>query len=171
MPFVATWMDVVKQGKDKYHMIPFNVESKIWHKWTSTKQKQTHRHREQTCGCQGGEIEGERGRGGMDWDIEVSRCKLSYIEGINNILLYNTVNYIQCVCLVLRCVWLFDCSLAVYSVHGIFQARILVRVAISYFRGSSWPRDQIHISCIGRQILYHYCHLETQLYSISCDKS
>ena len=39
----------------------------------------------------------------------------------------------------------------------IFQARILERVAISYSRGSSWPRDQTRISCvscIGRQIPY-----------------
>ena len=32
------------------------------------------------------------------------------------------------------------------SVHGIFQARILEWVAISYSRGSSWPRDQTSIS-------------------------
>ena len=43
------------------------------------------------------------------------------------------------------------------SVHGIFQARILEWVAISYSRGSSQPRDWTHISCIsciGRWILY-----------------
>ena len=33
------------------------------------------------------------------------------------------------------------------SVHGISQARILERVAISYCRGSSWPRNQTSISC------------------------
>ena len=45
------------------------------------------------------------------------------------------------------------------SIHGIFQARILEWVAISYFRGSSWPRDRTLISCalcIGRWILYHW---------------
>ena len=41
------------------------------------------------------------------------------------------------------------------SVHGILQARILEWVAISSSRGSSQPRDQTCISCIGRQILYH----------------
>ena len=52
------------------------------------KQKQTHRHREQTCGCQGG--------GGMDWEFRVSRCKVLHIEWINNkVLLYSTGNYIQ----------------------------------------------------------------------------
>ena len=34
------------------------------------------------------------------------------------------------------------------SVHGIFQARILEWVAISFTRGSSWPRDWSHVSCI-----------------------
>ena len=34
------------------------------------------------------------------------------------------------------------------SVHGIFQARILEWVAISYSRGSSRPRDQTFIYCV-----------------------
>ena len=40
-----------------------------------------------------------------------------------------------------------DCSLPGSSAHGIFQARILEGVAISYSRGLSWPRDRIPISC------------------------
>ena len=48
-----------------------------------------------------------------------------------------------------------DCSLPGSSVHGIFQARILEWVAISSSRGSSQLRDQTHVSCIGRQTLYH----------------
>ena len=40
------------------------------------------------------------------------------------------------------------------SVHGIFQARILEWVAISFSRGSSWARHRTPVSCIGRQILY-----------------
>ena len=35
------------------------------------------------------------------------------------------------------------------SVHGIFQARILEWAAISSSRGSSWPRNRIHISCVS----------------------
>ena len=42
------------------------------------------------------------------------------------------------------------------SAHEISQARILEGVAISFFGGSSWPRDRTHISCIGRQVLYHW---------------
>ena len=41
------------------------------------------------------------------------------------------------------------------SIHGILQARVLEWVAISFSRGSSQPRDQTRISCVGRQILYH----------------
>ena len=41
-----------------------------------------------------------------------------------------------------------DCSLPRFSVHGISQVRILQWVAISFSRGSSWPRDQTCISCI-----------------------
>ena len=40
-----------------------------------------------------------------------------------------------------------DCSPPGSSVHGIFQARILEWVAIS-FRGSSWPRHQTCVSLI-----------------------
>ena len=38
--------------------------------------------------------------------------------------------------------------------HGVFQARILDWVAIFFSRESSWPKDQTHVSCIGRWILY-----------------
>ena len=41
------------------------------------------------------------------------------------------------------------------SVYGIFQARILEWVSISFSRGSSQARDWTHISCLGRRILYH----------------
>ena len=40
-------------------------------------------------------------------------------------------------------------------VHGIFQARILERIAMPSSRESSQPRHGTHISCIGKQILYH----------------
>ena len=45
------------------------------------------------------------------------------------------------------------------SVLGIFQAEISGWVAISYCSGSSQPRDPTPVSgvsCIGRQILYHW---------------
>ena len=42
-----------------------------------------------------------------------------------------------------------DCNLPSSSVHEILQARILEWVAISFSRGSSWPRDRTCISCIS----------------------
>ena len=48
------------------------------------------------------------------------------------------------------------------SVHGIFQAKILKWVAFSFSRVSSWTKNQTHISCIGRQILYHRAIMEAQ---------
>ena len=42
-----------------------------------------------------------------------------------------------------------DCSLQGSSVHGIFQARVLEWVAISFSRGSSQTRDRIQVSCIA----------------------
>ena len=68
IPFAATWMDleitilseVSQKEKDKYHMMPLICgiqKDDINNLFT----KQTHRHREQTCGFQGG---GEMGKGG-----------------------------------------------------------------------------------------------------------
>ena len=48
------------------------------------------------------------------------------------------------------------------SVPGILQARILEWEFMPSSRRSSWPRDQTHVSyvsCIGRQIIYHWDHL------------
>ena len=42
-----------------------------------------------------------------------------------------------------------DCSPPCFSVHGIFQARILEWVAISSSRESSWPKDRTCVSCIA----------------------
>ena len=45
-----------------------------------------------------------------------------------------------------------ECSLPGFSVHGIFQARVLEWVAISFSRWSSRPRDRTQIYCIiGRR--------------------
>ena len=42
------------------------------------------------------------------------------------------------------------------SVHGILQSRILQCVAMTSPGGSSQPRGQTCISCVDRQILYHW---------------
>ena len=42
-----------------------------------------------------------------------------------------------------------DCNPLGSSIHGIFQARVLEWVAISFSRGSSQPRDGTQVSCIA----------------------
>ena len=57
-----------------------------------------------------------------------------------------------------------DCGPPGFSVHGILQTGKLEWVAISFSRGSSQPRDQTcisYISCIGRWVLYNWCHLRS----------
>ena len=80
------------------------------------------------------------------------------------VLHYLWINSQQCNVFVCLCVCSFvsdcysmDCSLPIdsISVYGIILARLLEWVAISYFRVSSRPRDQSHVSFIGRWILYH----------------
>ena len=62
----------------------------------------------------------------------------------------------------LSCVQLFvtprTVALPGSSVHGISQVRILEQAAISSSRGSSVPRNQTCISCIGKQILLALGH-------------
>ena len=76
-----------------------------------------------------------------------------------------------------------DCSPPGSSVHGILQARILEWVAISFSRGSSWPRDQTQVSRIagrhfnlwatfsGRQRKYHQCYQAKMLNEQGCRSS
>ena len=71
-------------------------------------------------------------------------------ESINRLHLY------LCCCLVTKsCLNLcdpMDYSLPGSFVHGISQARILERVAVSFSRGSSWPRDWPSVSrIVGRR--------------------
>ena len=42
-----------------------------------------------------------------------------------------------------------ESSLPGSFVHGILQARILEWVAIPFSKGSSWPRDWTHVSCLA----------------------
>ena len=49
------------------------------------------------------------------------------------------------------------------SVHAISQARILEWVAISFSRGSFRPRDQTCVSCIDRQLSYHWATWESSI--------
>ena len=56
---------------------------------------------------------------------------------------------------------------------GILQARILAWVVVPSSRESSQPRDPnraSYVSCIGRQVLYHECHLGSSRTSLSTHK-
>ena len=55
------------------------------------------------------------------------------------------------------------------SIHGILQARILEWVAISFSKGSCQSRNWTCISCIGRQILYHWATREAPEDKINLD--
>ena len=51
-----------------------------------------------------------------------------------------------------------DCSLPGSSIHGIFQARVLEWVAISFSRGSSRPEDETCVSPIVGRCFYRLSH-------------
>ena len=75
-----------------------------------------------------------------------SNClKIRQLDIQNFHLAYQIPNVAQS-CLTLC--YPMDCSLPGSSVHGIFQARILEWVAISFSRRSSQPRDQTQVSCV-----------------------
>ena len=51
-----------------------------------------------------------------------------------------------------------DCSPPGSTVHGIFQARVLESVAVSFSRGSSRPRAQTQVLCIAGRCFYRQSH-------------
>ena len=57
-----------------------------------------------------------------------------------------------------------DYSLPGSSIHGIFQARVQERVAISFSRGSSWPRDRTWVSCIVGRCFYRLSYQGSPIY-------
>ena len=66
-----------------------------------------------------------------------------------------TIQNRVCVCM---CVCGRSVAQSCLTLHGLFQARILEQVAISFSRGSFLPRDQTRVSCVscmGWQILHH----------------
>ena len=53
-----------------------------------------------------------------------------------------------------------DCNLPGSSIHGIFQGRVLEWVAISFFRGSFWPRDWTQVSHIAGRCIHALTSLQ-----------
>ena len=62
-----------------------------------------------------------------------------------------------------------DCGPPVSSVHGILQALILEWVAISFYRGSSQPRDQTQVPCIAGRFFKAEHDLKKEGNPIICD--
>ena len=96
-----------------------------------------------------------------------------YVQLCSSYYYLHTVRVRRCVCAcvcvcvsacvrmcsqLLSPIWLscnpMDWSLLGSSVHGIFQARILELVAISFSRGSSPPRDGTYLPCFDRWVLH-----------------
>ena len=51
------------------------------------------------------------------------------------------------------------------SIHGIFQARVLEWIAISFSRGSSWPRNQTRVShTAGRRFIVWATRVQSSLF-------
>ena len=95
--------------------------------------------------------------------IKVNRKEIARVN--INILVMSKLSGQECavLCLVTQlCLTLcdlMDCSCQAPLSMGILQVRILEWLAMLSFRGSSWPRDRIHVSyvsCIVSQVLYNY---------------
>ena len=56
-----------------------------------------------------------------------------------------------------------DCSLSGSSVHGIFQARVLEWIAISFSRGSSRPKNQTWVSQVAGRCFTSWATREAPL--------
>ena len=96
MPFAATRMDLEiitlsQKEKDKYYMISLirGIQN-MTQMNLSTKQKQTHQHTEQTCGCQEGGL-----RLGRIRRLGLANANDYYRMDKQQDLRYSTGNYIQ----------------------------------------------------------------------------
>ena len=95
----------------------------------------------------------------IDWyDLQTSPNTIIYLPVVDG-----SLSIINCVTSNILLLLLFslgcdpmDYSPTGSSVHGFSQARIMEWLVISISRGSSWPRDWTHVSCVGRQVLYHW---------------
>ena len=58
--------------------------------------------------------------------------------------------------------YLMDCTLPGSSIHRIFQVRILEWIAISFSRGSSWPRNQTQASHTSGRLFTIWATREAQ---------
>ena len=119
------------------------------------------------------------GRPGVLWFMGSQRVRhdwateLNWTEQNGTFSMHKSENMLYlCACSVAQSYLILcdplDYSISGCSVHGILQARILEWIAISSWMGSSLPRDWTCvscISCIGRQILYHWATWEALFFT------
>ena len=97
---------------------------------------------------------------GFSWQTNFIFNTLNFYSDMTSGCPWLCVTIVICCSVTKLCLALcdsMDCSLPVSSVHGISLVRILEWVTISFYRGSSQPRDRTcfsHVSCIIRRILY-----------------
>ena len=104
------------------------------------------------------------------WAIREAHIKVVRMSGFRSACNYRMVVRILRLCNPPRAFHVdslrpVNCSLLASSVHGILQAKTLEWVAMLSSRGSYRPRNQTHVSyhlCIGKWVLCHYCHVETE---------
>jgi len=107
---------------------------------------------------------------GSYWDYfgYKSRSKVVGVAGIRDFVYVRTLKPLiermweymfNCVCLFVTLSTLAHQD--PLSVHGISQARILESVCHFLSQGIFWPRDWTGVSCIVKQILYHWATWET----------
>ena len=108
------------------------------------------------CSC----LENSMDRGA--WQATVDGVAKSWHDWTINTHMYLLLHWPCDHVKLLSHVWLFcdpmDCNLPGSSVYGILQARVPEWVAISFSRGSSWPREQTWVSHIARKMLYSLSH-------------
>ena len=106
----------------------------------------------------------------MYYSSFICHCKRSMSSIVEILYIYLNVwkEIYLCLCLyslvAKLCPTLFDlmdCSPPGSSVHGILQARTLEWAAVSRSRGSSQPRNQTRVSCIGK--FYQWATREAHL--------
>ena len=83
----------------------------------------------------------------MKNQVWLFKSRIHIVVWMNYIIILHVGVLITQLCLTLCD--LMDCSLPVFPVHGILQARILEWVAISFSRISSQPRDRTQVSLIA----------------------
>ena len=96
----------------------------------------------------------------LSWSGQLNPCIHHSVNESSFLYRNNFVCYVLCVhTYVPSCVQLFATQWKVANQAPLSmkfsRQRILGWVAMSYSRESSWSRDQTHVCCIARRILYH----------------